>query len=277
MRRTKKGFTLAELLIVIAILGVLLAIVIPVFSGHLQNTQKTVCQANRRVALDMLRDECLVNEAFKKECEKFYYTPWSTVYALLEANGYSMDTEALCPAGGNIIVSYSAASKGCTLTCDKHDDMADTKLLGQYISFVTEYGSSYNNSNSDMRKAFWEANGKAWPTMVFEDTTYQIEPFYKTDSSLASAAPDRTWLFARPGTGDSGEITHNWNASLVFEPVSGKWYRYYDGYKYGASSEMNSCKSIADLQQMLAKRTTNAAGKTAYWEEIPSNQIKYNS
>lgn len=36
------GFTLAELLIVVAIIGVLVAISMPVFAGHLEKSRETV-------------------------------------------------------------------------------------------------------------------------------------------------------------------------------------------------------------------------------------------
>lgn len=46
----KKGFTLAELLIVVAIVGVLVAISIPIFSGKLDKAKIATNQANIRAA-----------------------------------------------------------------------------------------------------------------------------------------------------------------------------------------------------------------------------------
>ena len=46
----KKGFTLAELLVVVAIIGVLVAISIPIFSAQLEKSKEAVDLANIRAA-----------------------------------------------------------------------------------------------------------------------------------------------------------------------------------------------------------------------------------
>ena len=50
VRKNKKGFTLAELLIVIAIIAVLVAIAIPTFNNALTKAHKAVDNANVRAA-----------------------------------------------------------------------------------------------------------------------------------------------------------------------------------------------------------------------------------
>lgn len=48
MREEKGGFTLAELLIVVAIVGVLVAIAIPVFTAQLDKANAATDEANAR-------------------------------------------------------------------------------------------------------------------------------------------------------------------------------------------------------------------------------------
>ena len=48
--RNKKGFTLAELLIVVAIIAVLVAIAIPIFTSQLEKSREAVDMANIRAA-----------------------------------------------------------------------------------------------------------------------------------------------------------------------------------------------------------------------------------
>ena len=50
IRSSKKGFTLAELLIVVAIIGVLVGISIPIFSAQLKKSRVATNQANARAA-----------------------------------------------------------------------------------------------------------------------------------------------------------------------------------------------------------------------------------
>ena len=46
----KKGFTLAELLVVVAIIGVLVAISIPIFTSQLEKSREATDLANLRAA-----------------------------------------------------------------------------------------------------------------------------------------------------------------------------------------------------------------------------------
>ena len=50
LRKNEKGFTLAELLIVVAIIGVLVAISIPIFTSQLEKARESTDVANMRAA-----------------------------------------------------------------------------------------------------------------------------------------------------------------------------------------------------------------------------------
>ena len=56
------GFTLAELLIVVAIIGVLVAISMPVFAGHLEKSREVVDIANVRSAYAELITEAMLDD-----------------------------------------------------------------------------------------------------------------------------------------------------------------------------------------------------------------------
>lgn len=59
MRTNKKGFTLAELLIVVAIIAVLVAIAIPIFSSQLTKAKQAADNANVRAAYAEAVSKCL--------------------------------------------------------------------------------------------------------------------------------------------------------------------------------------------------------------------------
>ncbi len=66
-KRNKKGFTLAELLIVVAIIAVLVAIAVPLFVGALDDAKEDVFNANMRSARSLAVKEIMTNnDAYKK-------------------------------------------------------------------------------------------------------------------------------------------------------------------------------------------------------------------
>ena len=66
VKENKKGFTLAELLIVVAIIAVLVAISIPIFTAQLEKSREAVDEANIRAAYAEASAELLTNDASTK-------------------------------------------------------------------------------------------------------------------------------------------------------------------------------------------------------------------
>ena len=62
VKRNKKGFTLAELLIVVAIIAVLVAISIPIFTSQLEKAREATDEANIRSAYAQLSAAVLTEE-----------------------------------------------------------------------------------------------------------------------------------------------------------------------------------------------------------------------
>ena len=63
MKKNNKGFTLAELLIVVAVIAVLVAIAIPVFSGALAKSKESADEANVRAAYAQAVTNVLTGDA----------------------------------------------------------------------------------------------------------------------------------------------------------------------------------------------------------------------
>lgn len=69
LKKNKKGFTLAELLIVVAIIGVLVAISIPIFSSQLEKSREAVDEANLRSAYAELSAAAITGDELNTKTE----------------------------------------------------------------------------------------------------------------------------------------------------------------------------------------------------------------
>ena len=73
----KKGFTLAELLVVVAIIGVLVAISIPIFSSQLEKAREATDAANIRAAYAAVSTDVLTDPGKKDTQNNVEYTAGS--------------------------------------------------------------------------------------------------------------------------------------------------------------------------------------------------------
>lgn len=87
-RENKKGFTLAELLVVVAIVGILVAISIPVFTAQLGKARRATNQANLRAAKAAAVAEYLTSDD-TQGADKFYK------YNISAGNIESTDTKQI--------------------------------------------------------------------------------------------------------------------------------------------------------------------------------------
>jgi len=116
----KKGFTLAELLIVVAIIGVLVAISIPIFTSQLEKSREAVDESNIRAAYAEVMAAALTDG--KKDEGNVKYDSSSKTYSAevaltQQSDGWATGItdiggvtvgDALAKAGGTVIVSCTA-------------------------------------------------------------------------------------------------------------------------------------------------------------------------
>ncbi len=119
MKRDNKGFTLVELMVVLLILGILVAIAIPIYNRTQDTAKENTCFANQRT---------IEGAAAQYHAE---VGEWPT--AIYNESGdsdlrdYIQNPGALtCPAGG----TYTLDDKG-KVTCTEHD---------HYLDWETEVG-----------------------------------------------------------------------------------------------------------------------------------------
>ena len=113
MKKMLKGFTLVEIMIVVAIIAILAAVAIPNFISYRKQSQATACVANLKQI---------------QAAKEMWYMNSSTDPQLTDLVGSEkkIKTTPICPAGGTYTVGDSTTdptcSKGSTLGADyKHE------------------------------------------------------------------------------------------------------------------------------------------------------------
>ncbi len=141
----KKGFTLAELLIVIAIIAVLIAIAIPTFAGALENAKRQTDHANMRNAYAMaqvanLNGGVFLNDSGTKLYDstdaKLYFGKNGSLIKTFNADSAYKIQAAHTPTGSGTI-SDCVSAVACTTTVAKAD-----VTTGRYI--VLEWKTATN-------------------------------------------------------------------------------------------------------------------------------------
>lgn len=126
-KRVRSGFTMAELLIVVAIIAVLTAIAIPVFSGQLEKSREATDLANLRSAYAEVAAAALANpneDATAKVAAKKRDNAWKDTNAAIAGTSVSGKL-TVKTAGGEYTVKYDHSNEKITI-----DDMQiNTTLL----------------------------------------------------------------------------------------------------------------------------------------------------
>ena len=109
----KKGFTLAELLVVVAIIGVLVAISIPIFTSQLEKAREATDAANIRSAYAEVQVAALQGDTAHYEKEvplKQQESGWQDT-SIKDIGGISVSSLAVAK-DKTVVVKYTAGADG---------------------------------------------------------------------------------------------------------------------------------------------------------------------
>lgn len=136
MRRNqnRRGFTLMEMLIVIAIIAILIAIAIPMLFSAVNRAKETACLANRtnlehEIAYTYLERTASIEEVMDTFDDQY-----------IKEHGYT------CPSGSELLIRYEEASGLYSVRCKKHG--------GRYTSYdLADIMSNFlkNDDSAEMK------------------------------------------------------------------------------------------------------------------------------
>ncbi len=138
--KSKKGFTLVELMIVVVIMAILVAVAVPIFSAVTKNSRAKTCLANMREIVaqvttsSMSTNKNYIGEITYTSNGEEAGTVTSTV-THLDADAYSdlFQVTPYCPASGSYkieCISTASESTGSTrviVTCTGNTDNIEHK------------------------------------------------------------------------------------------------------------------------------------------------------
>ena len=137
--KSKKGFTLAELLIVVAIIAVLVAIAVPLFVGALNNAETRVLDANKRAVRGAAVEEILMD----KNNDLLHngdtdYKAWG-VKATVNASGEIIYMN-ITPGTYDVLITKVSEANCTKITSNNVNDhtAAKAEVGGYYIELIVQ-------------------------------------------------------------------------------------------------------------------------------------------
>lgn len=232
MRRSKNGFTLAELLIVVAIIAVLVAVSIPIFTNQMEKSREATDLANVRAAYSDIMAEAMSGHSsgtfsrtvpLKQKTKDWQTAGDITVGGITHAQG-SGDTEhwkGIPVANGTCKVSYSdgtgvvfdwsggASTPGGTPSAAHYFTQIKTNYLDSQLEQIREYAvghSGYNGfliENPEGTMSFISSidgsyvNGTGWPSgavaAIFTHDGTEFLFYTENPSDAITWSPGNAW------------------------------------------------------------------------------------
>ncbi len=189
--RNIKGFTLMEMLIVVAIIAVLVAISIPVFTNHLEKAREATDLANVRGAYAEMMTSVLTNGEkparitvnLSQKIDGWQTSLPITIGGITYNGTDTANWKGMPKSGGVCILSYDE-SKGVILTWKQQ--LGDIKTVK--TDFLDKaYGNMSTNPNMNNDKAYFSNQ-----EITIDGETVTVRVYYAGSAAFKDALEDYT-------------------------------------------------------------------------------------
>lgn len=175
--RHRKGYTLAELLIVVAIIGILVAISVPIFTSQLRKAKVGVDQANARAAKG-----AMVTYILTDELDSLAVGDTITLYYDAATGLVSTSSDSIAPYGETSNATANDNIEGVTTTGSEGLDLTTLIVGGTFkydgTEIVNDDGSvTLSTLIGDQISLFWSTPGAGNSSSTTSDQLSNSEKF----------------------------------------------------------------------------------------------------
>ena len=155
--KSKKGFTLVELMIVVVIMAILVAVAVPIFSAVTKNARAKTCAGNKRQIVSQISNLAMSNASSVVDGGEVYIVTdanGETAYVALEAQtGLTADNPAALTAiTTDSIRNHFQKFPFCPTAGNYYEvevDLDETKSVGETGSAIVKVTCQALTSNED--------------------------------------------------------------------------------------------------------------------------------
>jgi len=205
-RKLKSGFTLVELIVVIAIIGIVIALAVPAYTGFREKTTEQVCLANRAVFARAYQYELAADGTYASKGDFS-----GAMEKAIEGSGLNRDKS--CPGGGKFTFSYDSDGN-VVITCSVHgakefsndiyskasEIIFANNLVKQYLNRTYKYDMHMDSTStlkgstvskvvlavkSDLEKLGIDPSKNSWTIYQSKDKTQQQQYIYWTNQDIS--------------------------------------------------------------------------------------------